>query len=119
MTTCRRLAITRAAQTARDIPSIGVGPSSRSRQTRRSLQSIIAAAPVPPIVLLVSAGLIPVSVANWPMLIGVVLLAALVAGCRELVIGPSSRRRRSSRGLSLVVPATLLGCTHCTHYLRE
>jgi ABC-2 type transport system permease protein len=78
-----------------------------------SLQSIIAAAVVLPMVLLVSAEPVSVSVASWPMLIGTVLLAALVAGYLGLVIGTVVKPKQIGLIFSLVVvPVTFLGCTY-------
>ena len=78
-----------------------------------SLQSIIAAAAVLPMVLLVSAEPVSVSVASWPMLIATVLLAALVAGYLGLVIGTVVKPKQIGLIFSLVVvPVTFLGCTY-------
>jgi ABC-2 type transport system permease protein len=78
-----------------------------------SLQSIIAAAAVLPMVLLVSAEPVSVTVASWPMLIAVVLLAAFVAGYLGLVIGTVVKPKQIGLIFSLVVvPVTFLGCTY-------
>ncbi len=78
-----------------------------------SFQSIIAAAAVLPMVLLVSAEPVSVSVASWPMLIATVLLAALVAGYLGLVIGTVVKPKQIGLIFSLVVvPVTFLGCTY-------
>ncbi len=78
-----------------------------------SLQSIIAAAAVLPMVLLVSAEPVSVSVASWPMLIATVLLAALVAGYLGLIIGTVVKPKQIGLIFSLVVvPVTFLGCTY-------
>jgi ABC-2 type transport system permease protein len=78
-----------------------------------SLQSIIAAAAVLPMVLLVSAEPVSVSVASWPMLIVTVLLAALVAGYLGLVVGTVVKPKQIGLIFSLVVvPVTFLGCTY-------
>lgn len=78
-----------------------------------SLQSIIAAAAVMPMVLLVSAEPVSVSVASWPMLIATVLLAAFVAGYLGLVIGTVVKPKQIGLIFSLVVvPVTFLGCTY-------
>jgi ABC-2 type transport system permease protein len=78
-----------------------------------SLQSIIAAAAVLPMVLLVSAEPVSVSVASWPMLIATVLLAAFVAGYLGLVIGTVVKPKQIGLIFSLVVvPVTFLGCTY-------
>ena len=77
------------------------------------LQSIIAAAAVLPLVLLVSAEPVSVSVASWPMLIVTVLLASLVAGYLGLVIGTVVKPKQIGLIFSLVVvPVTFLGCTY-------
>ena len=78
-----------------------------------SFQSIIAAAAVLPMVLLVSAEPVSVSVASWTMLIATVLLAALVAGYLGLVIGTVVKPKQIGLIFSLVVvPVTFLGCTY-------
>lgn len=78
-----------------------------------SLQSIIAAAAVLPMVLLVSAEPVSVSVASWPMLIATVLLAAFVAGYLGLIIGTVVKPKQIGLIFSLVVvPVTFLGCTY-------
>jgi len=77
------------------------------------LQSIIAAAVVLPMILLVSAEPVSISVASWPMLIVTVLLAALVAGYLGLVIGTVVKPKQIGLIFSLVVvPVTFLGCTY-------
>ncbi len=77
------------------------------------LQSIIAAAAVLPLVILVSAEPVSIHVASWPMLIVIVLLAALVAGYLGLVIGTVVRPKQIGLIFSLVVvPVTFLGCTY-------
>lgn len=78
-----------------------------------SFQSIIAAAAVLPMVLLVSAEPVSVTIASWPMLITVVLLAAFVAGYLGLVIGTVVKPKQIGLIFSLVVvPVTFLGCTY-------
>ena len=78
-----------------------------------SLQSIIAAAAVLPLVMLVSAEPVSITVASWPMLIVTVLLAALVAGYLGLVIGTVVKPKQIGLIFSLVVvPVTFLGCTY-------
>jgi len=78
-----------------------------------SFQSIIAAVAVLPMVVLVSAEPVSVSVASWPMLIATVLLAAFVAGYLGLVIGTVVKPKQIGLIFSLVVvPVTFLGCTY-------
>jgi ABC-2 type transport system permease protein len=78
-----------------------------------SLQSIIAAAAVLPLVMLVSAEPVSITVSSWPMLIVTVLLAALVAGYLGLVIGTVVKPKQIGLIFSLVVvPVTFLGCTY-------
>jgi ABC-2 type transport system permease protein len=78
-----------------------------------SFQSIIAAAAVLPLVVLVSAEPVSITVASWPMLIATVVLAALVAGYLGLVIGTVVKPKQIGLIFSLVVvPITFLGCTY-------
>jgi len=78
-----------------------------------SFQSVIAAAAVLPLVLLVSAEPVSITVASWPMLIVTVLLGAMVAGYLGLVIGTVVKPKQIGLIFSLVVvPMTFLGCTY-------
>jgi ABC-2 type transport system permease protein len=78
-----------------------------------SFQSVIAAAAVLPLVVLVSAEPVSITVASWPMLIATVVLAALVAGYLGLVIGTVVKPKQIGLIFSLVVvPITFLGCTY-------
>jgi ABC-2 type transport system permease protein len=78
-----------------------------------AVQSIVAAAMVFPMVILISAEPVHVHVASWPILIAVVLLASFVAGFLGLLLGTIVKPRQIGLIFSLVVvPITFLGCVY-------
>jgi len=78
-----------------------------------AVQSIVAAAMVFPMVILISAEPVYVHVASWPILIAVVLLASFVAGFLGLLLGTIVKPRQIGLIFSLVVvPITFLGCVY-------
>ena len=78
-----------------------------------AVQSVIAAAVVFPLVLVISAEPVSVSVSSWPLLVTVVLLGSFVAGFLGLVLGTIVAPRQIGLIFSLVVvPVTFLGCVY-------
>lgn len=78
-----------------------------------AVQSVVAAAVVFPLVLVIPAEKVSVSVVSWPALIAVVLLASLVAGFLGLLLGTIVKPRQIGLIFSLVVvPVTFLGCVY-------
>jgi ABC-2 type transport system permease protein len=78
-----------------------------------SFQSIIAAMIVFPLVSVVPVVPVPVHVANWSLLIGVVLLSTLATGALGLTLGTLIPPKQIGLIFSaLVVPLTFLGCVY-------
>jgi ABC-2 type transport system permease protein len=78
-----------------------------------AVQSVIAAAVVFPLVLVIPVEKVSVTVVSWPTLVTVVLLASLVAGFLGLVLGTIVKPRQIGLIFSLVVvPVTFLGCVY-------
>lgn len=78
-----------------------------------AVQSIVAAAIVFPLLLVIPAEKVSVSVASWPILIVVVLLGSFAAGFIGLLLGTVVKPRQIGLIFSLVVvPVTFLGCVY-------
>jgi ABC-2 type transport system permease protein len=76
-------------------------------------QGVLAGAAVFPLVYLIPATGVSVHVANWPLLILVVLLASLTSGALGLAIGTIVRPQHVGLMFALVVvPITFLGCVY-------
>jgi ABC-2 type transport system permease protein len=76
-------------------------------------QSVFAAVLVVPLVYLVPTTPVIVHVANWPMLVVVLVLAGLVSGALGLAIGSNVPPRQIGLIFSIVViPITFLGCVY-------
>ena len=76
-------------------------------------QGILAGAVVFPLVYLVPATEVTVRVANWPLLVAVVLLASLTSGALGLALGTIVRPQQIGLMFALVVvPITFLGCVY-------
>jgi len=77
------------------------------------LQGVVAAAVVFPFVYLIPATPVSVHVHNWPLLIGMVILAGLTAGALGLAVGTAANPRQVGLIFALiVVPITFLGCVY-------
>jgi ABC-2 type transport system permease protein len=78
-----------------------------------AIQSILAALVVFPVVAVVPATPVTIQVASWPLLVGVLLLAALISGAFGLVIGTLFRPQQVPLIFSIIViPVTFLGCVY-------
>ncbi len=78
-----------------------------------AVQSIVAAVIVFPLLLVIPAEDVSVSVASWPILIVVVLLGSFAAGFIGLLLGTVVKPRQIGLIFSLVVvPVTFLGCVY-------
>lgn len=78
-----------------------------------ALQSVLSAALVFPIVYLIPATSVVVTVHSWPLLIGILLLASLTAGALGLFLGTVVRPEQIGLLFSVVLtPVTFLGCVY-------
>jgi ABC-2 type transport system permease protein len=78
-----------------------------------SLQSILAALVIFPLVYYIPSTPMQVHVSNWGILIGIVLLASLVSGAVGLTIGVSVKPQQIGLIFGIiVVPVTFLGCVY-------
>ncbi len=78
-----------------------------------AVQSVVAAVIVFPLLLVIPAENVSVSVASWPILIVVVLLGSFAAGFIGLLLGTVVKPRQIGLIFSLVVvPVTFLGCVY-------
>ncbi len=78
-----------------------------------SMQSILAAILIVPLAYLVPSTPVHVQVANWPLLVAVLLLASLNAGALGLAIGSNVKPSQIGLIFSIVViPITFLGCVY-------
>jgi ABC-2 type transport system permease protein len=78
-----------------------------------TLQSILAAVLIVPLAYLVPSAPVHAHVANWPLLIAVLLLASLTAGALGLTIGSNVKPQQIGLVFSIVViPITFLGCVY-------
>jgi ABC-2 type transport system permease protein len=86
-----------------------------------AIQSIFAALLVLPLACLIPATPVHVHVANWFLLMAVLLLASLVAGAMGLTIGANVQPQQIGLIFSIVViPITFLGCVYYPWaYLRH
>lgn len=76
-------------------------------------QGVLAGLVVFPLVYLIPATAVTVRVANWPLLIVVVLLASLTSGALGLALGTIVRPQHIGMMFALVVvPITFLGCVY-------
>ena len=76
-------------------------------------QGVLAGAVVFPLVYLIPATSVSIHVANWPLLIVVVLLASLTSGALGLALGTIVRPAQIGLMFALVVvPITFLGCVY-------
>ena len=76
-------------------------------------QGVLAGAVVFPLVYLIPATSVSINVANWPLLIVVVLLASLTSGALGLALGTIVRPAQIGLMFALVVvPITFLGCVY-------
>ncbi len=78
-----------------------------------AMQSILAAILIVPLAYFVPATPVHVHVANWPLLVAVLLLASLNAGALGLAIGSNVKPAQIGLIFSIVViPITFLGCVY-------
>ncbi|MCG6943690.1 MAG: ABC transporter permease [Thiohalocapsa sp.] len=78
-----------------------------------AMQSIVAALVVFPVVAVIPATPVTIQVASWPLLVGVLLLAALISGAFGLAIGTLFRPQQVPLIFSIIViPITFLGCVY-------
>jgi ABC-2 type transport system permease protein len=78
-----------------------------------AMQSILAALVVFPVVAVIPATPVSIQVASWPLLVGVLLLAALISGAFGLAIGTLFRPQQVPLIFSIIViPVTFLGCVY-------
>jgi ABC-2 type transport system permease protein len=78
-----------------------------------SIQSLLAALVVFPVVYIIPATPVDVHVEHWTLLIAVLLLASLISGAFGLVIGTIFRPQRVPLIFStIVIPITFLGCVY-------
>ena len=78
-----------------------------------TLQSVLAAIVVFPLLYLIPAEPVSVTISSWPLLICVVLIAGLLAGFLGLLLGTLVAPRQIGLIFSLVVvPITFLGCVY-------
>ena len=85
-----------------------------------AIQSILAALVIFPLVYFIPASPVQVHVANWVMLVGIVLLASLVSGAVGLTIGVSVKPQQIGLIFGIiVVPVTFLGCVYYPWALLE
>lgn len=78
-----------------------------------ALQSILAAAVVFPLIVLIPATPVAVHVSSWPLLISIVLLGSLTAGALGLAVGTLVNPKQVPLIFSiLVIPLTFLGCVY-------
>jgi ABC-2 type transport system permease protein len=78
-----------------------------------ALQSLIAALVVFPVVSVIPATPVTLSVASWPLLITVLVLASLISGAFGLLIGTLFRPQQVPLIFSIIViPVTFLGCVY-------
>jgi ABC-2 type transport system permease protein len=78
-----------------------------------AMQSILAALLIIPLAILVPSTPVHVQVANWPLLIAVLVLASLTAGALGLTIGSNVKPQQIGLIFSIVViPITFLGCVY-------
>ncbi len=78
-----------------------------------TFQSVLAAVVVFPLLYLIPAEPVSVTISSWPLLIAVVLIAGLLAGFLGLLLGTVVPPRQIGLIFSLVViPITFLGCVY-------
>jgi ABC-2 type transport system permease protein len=78
-----------------------------------AVQGIIGGVVVFPLVYLIPATPVQIHVANWPLLVAVVVLASLTAGALGLAIGTIVRPQQIGLMFAVVVvPITFLGCVY-------
>ena len=78
-----------------------------------AMQSILAALLIIPLAILVPSTPVHVQVANWPLLIAVLVLASLISGSLGLTIGSNVKPQQIGLVFSIVViPITFLGCVY-------
>ena len=78
-----------------------------------AMQSILAALLIIPLAMLVPSTPVQVHVANWPLLVAVLVLASLNAGALGLAIGSNVKPQQIGLVFSIVViPITFLGCVY-------
>jgi len=78
-----------------------------------SIQSLLAALVVFPVVYIIPATPVEVHVSSWPLLVVVLLLASLISGAFGLVIGTLFKPQRVPLIFStIVIPITFLGCVY-------
>jgi len=78
-----------------------------------TFQSVLAALVVFPLLYVIPAEPVSVHIASWPLLIGVVIMAGLLAGFLGLLLGTVVQPRQIGLIFSLVVvPITFLGCVY-------
>jgi ABC-2 type transport system permease protein len=83
-------------------------------------QSLLAALVIFPVVAVIPATPVSIHVANWPLLVVVLLLASLISGAFGLVIGTLFRPEQVPLIFSIIViPVTFLGCVYYPWQLLE
>jgi len=78
-----------------------------------ALQSLLAALVIFPLAYFIPVAPVQVHIANWPMLLAVLLLASLVSGAVGLAIGTAVKPEHIALMFGIiVVPVTFLGCVY-------
>jgi ABC-2 type transport system permease protein len=78
-----------------------------------AIQAVLAAVIVFPFVIIIPSTPVSIHVSNWPLLIGMIILASLVSGALGLVIGTTFKPQQIPLIFSIIViPVTFLGCVY-------
>jgi len=78
-----------------------------------AIQAVLAALIVFPFVIIIPSTPVSIHVSNWPLLVGMILLASLVSGALGLVIGTTFKPQQIPLIFSIIViPTTFLGCVY-------
>ena len=92
---------------------IPIGAVAVEKVVFAGLQGALAAAAVFPLVYFIPAVPVQVHVYDWPLLVGVILLAGLVAGALGLVVGTVANPRQIGLIFALIViPVNFLGAIY-------
>jgi ABC-2 type transport system permease protein len=78
-----------------------------------AMQAVLAALIVFPFVIIIPSTPVSIHVSNWPLLVGMILIASLVSGALGLVIGTTFKPQQIPLIFSIIViPTTFLGCVY-------
>jgi ABC-2 type transport system permease protein len=78
-----------------------------------AIQAILAALIVFPFVIIIPSTPVSIHVSNWPLLVGMLVLASLVSGALGLTIGTTFKPQQIPLIFSIIViPVTFLGCVY-------